>query len=229
GWTQMSRKGGNLVIQLGFPSDHASLLGRHFRKEVRWKFEASHHPIRDTGRPTLAWARVDVEGDHMLIEEIQSDWLRFVSLFVQDLAKHEPQSRELRVHQEYERELVRLYAKRWPTAMLLATLSTAVEHFGVRHVWMHQPSVGAVLKGINGRQPPRSLYTQLPRGFCFEATQDVPPMLETRFHPSHLRRKKMRKLAIACRTGAPLFWHLDLGRRPDPPSQTELSSSVISH
>ena len=41
-------------------------------------FEWWSHPVRQDGRHTLAWARMDVDLDagEALIEEIQSDWIR---------------------------------------------------------------------------------------------------------------------------------------------------------
>ena len=97
-WTQTSRRGGNLVLQLGFPSDHAVLMGRFLGKAGRKDFEFDAHPIRTLGRPTLAWARLDIDfaSGSALIEEVQSDWLRLAKEEAAWIAQHEPRSRQLR-------------------------------------------------------------------------------------------------------------------------------------
>ncbi len=207
-WTgpQLSRLGGNLVVQLGFPSDHAELLGRHFTGDVRDKFEETLHPVRTTGRPTLAWARLDIDtaSGTALVEEIQSDWLRFVADERRWLEETQPQSRDLRLTQAYEREVIRRYAKSWPSVMMLAVLMLLRETLGVRTVWMHQPEPGAVLKGITwGGQPPRSLYTRVPKRFGFVPVRDLPPFLE---RPRDGTLRKILRTARKLR--GPLFWKL---------------------
>lgn len=199
-WNQTSRKGGNLVIQLGFPSDHADLMGRFAGGKGRKDFEFDMHPIRTTGRPTLAWARVDVDlaSGHALIEEVQSDWLRNVRDEVDYVEYDAPRSRELAQLRAYEAGLLARYGKIWPRAMLLATLMLLRDEFACRTVWMHQPKAGAIYKGIDGVHPPRSLYTSLPKSFCFEPTQAVPPFLQRE------KRRKLRRLGAK----EPLFWRL---------------------
>lgn len=198
---QMTRRGGNLVVQLGFPSDHADLMGRYLRRDCRKDFEFDLHPIRTSGRPTLAWARLDIdlETGTALIEEVQSDWLRNVREEVADLSARMPRSRQLMVAQRYEAGLIARYSKVWPRALMLAVLVLLRDEFACRAVWMHQPEPGAAFKRIGGTPPPRSLYSALPRGFCFAPTREPPPFL-----------KRHGTLAIA-RMGRdePLFWRLD--------------------
>lgn len=202
-WGQVSRKGGNLVLQLGFPSEHAAILGRHFRAPVRKEFEYPDHPIREVGRPTLAWVRLDVDLDAgaALIEEVQSDWLRNVSWRAARIRRHDPQSRQLKTLESYEAKLRAAYAKGWAGAALLSALMLLVDEFAVHNIWMHQPGPGAVLKDIPGRQPPRSLYTDLPKSFGFRPTRDAPAFLE------RPRRKVLKQLRAK---GGPLFWRLNL-------------------
>ncbi len=176
-------------------------MGRHLQQGSRKDFEYWGHPIRTDGCPTLAWARLDVDlaTGTALIEEIQSDWLRLLRSDIEDVAIRAPISRELKQKQSYEISLRARYEKLWPVAMMLATLMVLREHLGCHSVFLHQPEIGAALKSITGRHPPRSLYTSLPRSFCFEATQDVPAFLS--------RSRILRKLA---RKKQPLFWHLAL-------------------
>ncbi len=196
---QISRKGGNLVIQLGFPSEHARVFGAQFDRGKRRKLEYSGHPVRLDGTPTLAWARVDLDLDTgtALIEEVQTDWLRAVSWEKIRMAREGAQDRDLKVMIAYEQALIGRYARIWPKVMLLATLYLLREEFAVRQVWMHQPEAGRVLKSISGRAPPRSLCSSLPRAFCMTATHDAPPFLRPK------RRRVLSKLAAK---GQPLFW-----------------------
>lgn len=196
---QVSRKGGNLVIQLGFPSEHARVFGAQFDRNKRRKLEYTGHPVRLDGPPTLAWARVDLDLDTgtALIEELQTDWLRAVGWEKLRMAREGAQDRELKVMIAYEQALIARYARIWPKVMLLATLYLLREEFAVRQVWMHQPEAGQALKSILGRAPPRSLYTSLPRAFCMVSTDDWPPFLRLKHH---------RALAKVRASGHPLFW-----------------------
>lgn len=201
---QMSRPGGNLVIQLGFPAEHGRIFGQSFPQEMRKAFEYSEHPIRTDGPPTLAWARLDIclDTGTALIEEVQSDWIR---LFERRLRRRHgrlsARDRELRVWNAYRQTLTKRYAKTWPQVILLAALYMLREEFGVRRVWMHRPETGARLKSIQGRHPPRSLYSQLPKSFCFTETCEPPPFLWKH------RRRHLRHML---KQPEPLFWALSM-------------------
>ena len=196
-WAQTSRPGRNLVVQLNFPGDHAALLERTVGLQDRGKFECPQHPVRRTGRPTLAWARIDIDRNNgvALIEEIQSDWLRFVRYELDDLRDQRPRSRALRDTQAYEAALTARYDKVWPRAMLLAALMLLRDRLGIAEVFYHQPGPGAVLKHC---RPPVSLYSAVPKAFCFEPTRDVPPFLRPK------RRKHLSRLP----KDKPLFWKM---------------------
>jgi len=212
-YVQTTRRAANLVVQVGFPSDHAALLGQYFRKDVRHKFEETMHPVRTDGRPTLAWARVDIDlgRGEALIEEVQSDWLRFVADQRQSLEYSAPRSRDLAATRAYEQALVARYAKVWPRATLLAVLVLLRDWLGVRTVWMHQPEMGMVLKDIWYDGPPRSLYSRLPKSFGFGATRDVPGFLTSakglRGVPRISRALARRLRAMRAHDG-PLFWRM---------------------
>lgn len=199
-WQQTSRPGTNLVVQLGFPSDHAALMGQYLATNGRKAFEFDAHPIRLTGRPTLAWARIDMDpaSGTVLIEEVQSDWLRFVREEVELLARQKPRSRETRSAQLYEAALCAQYDKLWPKVMLLAALELMRDHVGCSEFFMHRPETGAVLKNIHGTKPPRSLYTTLPKSFGFSETTHIPAFLG----------KRHRELRKAVGTRKPVFWRM---------------------
>ena len=196
-WEQMSRPGRNLVLQLGFPSDHAALLERTVGLQDRRKFEYSDHPIRQTGRPTLAWARLDIDRatGTALIEEVQSDWLHFVRWQLRDLRNKRPRSRALRDTQAYEAALTDRYDKVWAKALLLAALLVLRDRLGIAQLFYHQPGPGAALKDCS---PPKSLYSSLPKAFCFTPTRDVPGFLKPK------RRKHLARLP----KDKPLFWKM---------------------
>lgn len=199
---QITRKAHNLVVQLGFPTEHAELLWRFDQRSAVGQYQSCWHPVRTEGRPTLAWCRLDLDlaSGQCLIEEIQSDWLRFVDRARRRLENRAPRSRELRLTSDYEQALQRKYAKIWAEVMMLAVLMLLRDEFAVRDVWMHQPASGAKLKGITwGRLPPRSIYTKLPRSFGFEPTRDMPVILGSK------QRSTARR---AVPNDHPVFWRL---------------------
>ncbi len=199
-WQQTSRPGCNLVVQLGFPSEHATLMGRYMARGGRKAFEEELHPVRLSGRPTLAWARIDYDPSSgiALIEEVQSDWLRFVREEVAALAEQMPRARATRSAVAYEAEIRRRYDKLWPRVMLLAAIELLRDQMGCAEIYMHRPGTGAVLKHIHGRQPPQSLYSALPKSFGFAQTRHIPAFLG----------KRHRELRRALPRNAPAFWHL---------------------
>ena len=201
-WAQMSREGGNLVVQLGFPADHAEVMGKYLEDGTRRKFEDSYHPVRLTGAPTLAWARVDVDMEEgvALIEEVQSDWLRNVAYELRDLEREPERSREARSTRLYDAHLRERYGRGWSRAMLLSTLLVLRDYLGIRDVFMHRFEPGNVLKGMDWDFPPVSLYRDLPKAFCFAPTDEAPEFLE---------RLRRRDLAIL-REAGPVFWRLQI-------------------
>lgn len=200
---QMSRMGGNLVLQLGFPKEHSFLLGNLLGRGARREFEYTDHPVRLKGRPTLAWARLDIEltTGTALIEEIQSDWLRNASYNVDKATRERLRGEKLERLQIYEREIRQTYGKIWSKAMMLTVLWFLVDELGCNDIWMHKPHTGVVLKNIpENAPPPRSLYTNLPKAFCFQSTREVPLFLK--------RSRRKDFLDRARKKSHELFWRL---------------------
>jgi hypothetical protein len=199
-WAQMSRAGAQLVVQLGFPSDHGELLQRTVGAQERSKFECNLHPIRHTGRPTLAWSRLDIDRSTKtaLIEEVQSDWLRYVRARLRDMEERKPRARDLRLTRDYEAALTARYEHVWSRALMLVVLVLLRDALGIRDVFMHQSHTGKLLKWIHGASPPSSLYSALPKSFCFVPTREVPEFLRIK------RRKHLRSLP----KDKPLFWKM---------------------
>ncbi len=190
-WHQQTcRAGENVVLQLNFPRTHDRHLHAMSWGERDLPFEWRCHPINTDGRHTLAWARLDI--DHArgeaLIEEIQSDWVRVarklrVGLDREGTWGDRDRPLRLRGHENvtarrfwhYDRDVLAPYAKQWADAVLAAALEYLVTMCGIRRVYYHTFKSCVTLKDLSkGRQPPRSLYTDLPKRFCFEETAEPP-------------------------------------------------------
>ncbi|MEJ2620046.1 MAG: hypothetical protein P8163_07225, partial [Candidatus Thiodiazotropha sp.] len=86
-------------------------------------------------------------------------------------------------------------------AMLAATVDFIHRELGLKQIWFHRWEVGNYLKRIDGSYaPPKSLYTTLPKQFCFELTDQLPGLLSDRRTIKRLRRGKI----------SPRFYKLEL-------------------
>lgn len=184
GWAQTTRKGSdgwNIVLQMNLNAGDARLMERKFPDRTDDPFEWSFHPVHRGRHRTLAWARIDLdwESGEALIEEIQNDRLREVSDEVERIRR-----RNLKwvnyygtvvdaafVIRYWEQRL-RLSRQWWDEAMLCATVRFIAEELGIQRIYYHSPVSGLRLKGV--RDAPRSLYTDLPKRFCFERTTEIP-------------------------------------------------------
>lgn len=62
--------------------------------------------------------------------------------------------------------------------MLAAAIKVLREDLNIKRIFYHSFESGNILKGFEGDWlPPRSLYTQLPKRFCFQPTNEAPAML----------------------------------------------------
>lgn len=203
---QTSRRGANLVLQLNFSHAH----NREFRRLIRplygEPFACWGHPIlRDNGkerRYTLAWARLDIdfEAGEALIEELQNDWLRQARRIRDIAADWDEEAFKKRYcrcfaagREEiivYHDEMLAPHRAIWDEALLSAVLFFLREELGMRDIWMHTPQSGVMLKKIRGSAPPVSLYSTLPKRFCFQPDDSVPGFLaREREAARQLRRK----------------------------------------
>lgn len=189
-WKQTSRFGYNLVLQMNFSSEHDAQYAKLQTEEN--PFAMYCHPTSKK-RNTMAWARIDLDlqSNSALIEEIQNDWLREVNDFEKGVARRlkagsAPEGDaqiwnvncSLKTAQQYCRFVRERYSPIWDEAMLWATISFLREEIGIRHIFYHSAESGKILKRIKYGQPPRSLYTDLPRRFCFVPTREVPEFLQ---------------------------------------------------
>ncbi len=192
---QTSRAGHNLVLQLNFSNEHAQQYKQLVKPAPGETLNYYNHPVlkkRDSlfFRDTLAWARIDLDfsANQVLIEEIQCDWLREAKNLLNQVVTKEkdrwywdidatPEEVERYVHQ-----VLQPYIQLWDEAMLAATIHFIRQELGIHHIFYHSYETGAMVKSCD---PPRSLYTQLPRKFCFQKTEEVPEFLQT---DKHFRR-----------------------------------------
>ena len=86
----------NLALQLNFNSGHDCEFERLLGESKHERFEYLEHPILKKGdrtydRRTMAWIRMDVDfdADEVLIEEIQTDWLRYAKRYMRRLGRCE--------------------------------------------------------------------------------------------------------------------------------------------
>jgi hypothetical protein len=169
-WSQVTRWGWNLVLQLNFDSSHKRRL-EELVPDWEDLVAYSDHPIAEGDELTLAWSRIDLDLDtgEALIEEVQSDWVRDVkSIAVEENGDHNE------AWNQYFEDVLLPETRRWAETMLTATLWFLLNEIGIRSIFYHTFESGSKLKHIREWQPPRSLYTDLPKKFCFETTHNGP-------------------------------------------------------
>ncbi len=101
----------------------------------------------------------------------------------------------------YHDEVVAPVADHWDEIMLSAAIWFLVDEIGIRKIYLHDHVSGAKLKSINGTFPPHSLYTRLPKRFCFT---------ETTQGPYFLMRKNAGRLRSRVKKGDLSFWRLQV-------------------
>lgn len=182
---QTSRPGYNLVLQLNFSEKH----GRRYRQlleshlDYDW-FNYGGHPVLRQGqrryfRNTLAWARIDLDfhSNEALIEEVQNDWVRESISLLKNLGNANPDNGLVRSLSAYVNNVLVDYARIWDEAMLSAAIGFIHRELGIGNIYYHSWETGNRLKGLRGCTPPRSLYSRLPRRFCFEKVAELPDFL----------------------------------------------------
>ncbi|MEO1198279.1 MAG: hypothetical protein AAFX39_03440 [Pseudomonadota bacterium] len=205
---QMSRPGHQLVLQLNFTGEHDMAYRSTLRPGNAHPFTYWDHPVSREGFNTLAWARIDVDFDtgEALIDELQTDWVRFASRAYERAkvdGRIQLDGRWIPVERvgRYVNRVLRPHAKAWDEAMLSAAIHFIRSDLGLNRIYLHDADTGARLKGIYGALPPRSLYTDLPRRFCFRRIEGMPEFLVT----------GMRRRLAALAKSAPLrIWRIDL-------------------
>ena len=197
-YCQTSRKGHNLVLQLNMSTQYLSLFNRCMHDDAKDWFECYLHPIlkeRENGfyRQTLGWARIDLdfETGEALIEEIQSDWIRDA----RSCKRYFEKRQEMRGNEAYKDlirycdTVVRQLSPVWDEAILTSALWFLREEIGIKTIWYHTYDSGTKLKQIKHCKPPKSVFSTLPKRFCFERTREHPEFLmKERSYKKHVRK-----------------------------------------
>ncbi|PCJ59675.1 MAG: hypothetical protein COA79_09735 [Planctomycetota bacterium] len=186
---QTSRNGVNLILQLNFNAEHS----RFFRKKLDCKLDwlnGSCHPVR-RDKITMAWCRMDInfDTDEVLIEEIQSDWMRYslnwYKYVKKDLLKSEKRKMCFKkygikpeAYLEYYERFVKPYGPIWEESMMFATLCFIREELGLKNIFYHTQDSGRILKQMDDWLPPASIYSTLPKKFYFKLNSEAPILLQ---------------------------------------------------
>jgi len=206
-FSQTTTDSGNLVLHLNFNTGHDCQFYDLVGKNEICFFKYHDHPILQRGerayfRHTLAWARIDLDFDtgEVLIEEIQTDWLRraqrYLTTRARYIANNPEYQKRMGIHSTMEsiEHYVKLTLKPfygiWDEALLAAVIQFCVEELGIRRIYYHTYDTGRQLKRIGWGQPPRSLYTDLPKKFCFSLTDQAPDFLKK----SKVAKRKLKKV-----------------------------------
>lgn len=205
-WDQTSRNQANLVLQLNFNSQHI----REYQKLIKPSshinpFEYRGHPVARGKRKTMSWVRmdIDVETQSVLIEEIQTDWLKEARIALERVKKHrrrlpyiKPRHINRHIQGDYEdlayyvENTLLPYQRIWAEASLLAAIDFIRHRLQFSTIYYHSFETGMKIK-LTERAPPRSLYTQLPRQFGFELTSESPEFLrKDKYSSRYLRAIK---------------------------------------
>jgi uncharacterized membrane protein YidH (DUF202 family) len=197
---QRTRRGASLVLQLNLNAGDMREVERLALEPDEFNYYG--HPTSRRHhrryRTTLAWARMDLDfaTNEVLIEEVQSDFVRLLREYIDGLpTKRTPAPLVA---------LLRALAAIWQEAMLSATLEFVWQELGIDTVYYHEWTTGTALKGIRYEKPPRSVYDALPRRFCMALTDEVPAFVRA-------DRASRRRLRAVTR---PRFFRLD--RREGP-------------
>ena len=181
---QTTSNDANLVLQLNFSNCHNGPFRKLIGQGRERQFEYRDHPIAREPYRTLAWARLDLdlENSEALIEEVQTDWIRYGLNRLRCLERigRSDWDRSQRLEHRYLSEVMLPYERLWKEAILSAALGFIAKEIGLDRVFYHSFHSGCALKRMMDWQPPRSLYEELPRKFCFEKQARCPRFLERR-------------------------------------------------
>lgn len=170
GWGQSTRDRWNVVLQLSFNRGHVARFKRLVADDKAHGPYDRSHPVAPKPDLTLAWVRMDIDlpRGQALIEEVQSDWVEHASLECYGRTSMATRWRR------YERHALRPHARQWSEAALCAAIEYLHGALGIADIYYHSFRTGNVMKHMKCCHPPRSLYTRLPRQFCFASTTEAP-------------------------------------------------------
>lgn len=189
-FTQVSRPGYSLVLQLNFGTKHDVMFKKLVDPENNHDFNRYGHPVRKKRkrqffRETMAWARIDFDLNtkEALIEELQTDWLRTAKELFAKINAGESDFSDYGINAKTDRLKIYLesvlstYGSFWDEALLTAALQFVRQELGITTIYLHTPETGVAVKRIKNSKPPISLYSTLPKRFCFSQTDKAPEFL----------------------------------------------------
>lgn len=193
GYDQTSRNQQNLVLQINFDNKHNQVYQRLLKpRDADAPFKFFCHPVRSDKQNTLSWVRMDIDlnSGEVLIEEIQNDWLRRAQRCLKRLSQQQKYQQSTQPgdiiegingsacdFKYYVETVLRPYQKLWAEISLFAAIDFIQNELGISTVYYHTFDTGRKIKKIYNL-PPKSLYTQLPKQFGFELTQQAPAFLQ---------------------------------------------------
>ena len=183
-YNQVSRPQKNLVVQLNFGSEHDLVFYNKIGKEYMYEFANDCHPVHSKYN-TLGWVRLDVdlENNEVLIEEVQSDWIRDVirikkqiesdcSYFANRWFKeHEGAVKQYLNH-------INPILKIWDEALLSSAIWLIKNELGINKIWYHSFESSKHYKMMRYSLPPRSMYSSLPEKFMFTRVKETPGLIQ---------------------------------------------------
>lgn len=139
----------------------------------------------------MAFLRECLDTGEVLVEEIQSDWLRYADRMYNRVARLFSESKErVKNHwffrdsqrsygrfRQYHEKVLRPYAAIWDEAMLAAVVWFVRQELGISRIYYHTFEPGNRMKHLTDDLPPKSLYTRLPRRFGFRETGTAPQFI----------------------------------------------------
>jgi len=206
---QTSRSGYSLVLQLNFSSEHTRDFFRYLKPVSGIRtFQYGGHPVARQKYATLGWCRMDVDfaTGEVLIEELQTDWLREVAELEKRLGAIKTTenakcclecyglSTTVSSWKKYLKSFS-AYRTVWSEALLHAAVQFAKTELGLEHIWMHSFESGNLFKELKWSKPPKSLYSKLPKKYGFEARADGPAFLkEEGYLKRHFKMAALKKI-----------------------------------
>ena len=204
-WYQTTRPGYSFVIQLNFGAKHDTLYHKLINPIIGEEplFKTYGHPVAIKNfRLTLAWARLDIDLDtgEVLIEEIQTDWLRETDSLVKRFEDSHQKKEKEKIRdcwlmhyadtslfnlKLYQKHLVE-YKKIWAEAIMSAAFDFCVNELGTRDIYFHTYEAGCKLKDCT---PPKSLYSKFPKKLGFKKTNIAPKFIRE----DKTTRKKIKR------------------------------------
>jgi hypothetical protein len=206
---QLSRVGFNLVLQLNFCQDHNRQYQKLIKPENHHPFEYDFHPVNGKSERTLGWARIDIDykSKQALIEEIQNDWIRIAHshhITVERLVERNGENKvenetyiqdlsTLKRLKTYTENVLKPHDSIWAEALLLATIRFLRDDIGIERIFYHTHKTGSKLKYIEECKPPKSIYSELPRKFCFRKVDCIPDFIINSYRGKRARLLKSIK------------------------------------